>query len=120
MRLIDADALDEALTALRFTADGELAHWGDRKDWCLHGSEIEMLIANAPTVEAEPVRHGKWTVTYLKHIELANDEGHVYIHFAKCSECGNEAIMQFVDYNESFKEWYTDYCPNCGAKMEEE
>ena len=53
MRLIDADVLDEALTALRFTADGELAHWGDRKDWCLHGSEIEMLIANAPTVHIE-------------------------------------------------------------------
>lgn len=56
MRLIDADALDEALTALRFTTDGELAHWGDRKDWCLHGSEIEMLIANAPTIDAEPVK----------------------------------------------------------------
>ena len=55
MRLIDADALDEALTALRFTADGELAHWGDRKDWCLHGSEIEMLIANAPTIDAVEV-----------------------------------------------------------------
>lgn len=55
MRLIDADALDNAFTELRFNADGELAHWGDRKDWCLHGNEIEKLIADAPTVDAEPV-----------------------------------------------------------------
>ena len=54
-RLFDADALDKAFTELRFNADGGLAHWGDRKDWCLHGSEIEKLIADAPTVDAEPV-----------------------------------------------------------------
>ena len=78
MRLIDADILDKALTSLRFTADGELAHWGDRKDWCLHGSEIEMLIANAPTVEAEPVRHGHWVV---------DEDGNI-----KCSECGYHGV----------------------------
>lgn len=55
MRLIDADALDNAFTELRFNADGELAHWGDRKDWCLHGNEIEKLIADAPTVDAVEV-----------------------------------------------------------------
>ena len=54
MRLIDADALDAAFTDLRFSADGTLAHWGDRPDWCLHGSEVEKLIENAPTV-------GGWT-----------------------------------------------------------
>jgi len=50
MRLIDADALDAAFTGLRFSADRTLAHWGDRPDWCLHGSEVEKLIENAPTV----------------------------------------------------------------------
>lgn len=54
MRLIDADALDAAFTDLRFSADGTLAHWGDRPDWCLHGSEVEKLIENAPTI-------GGWT-----------------------------------------------------------
>ena len=54
VRLIDANALDAAFTDLRFSADGTLAHWGDRPDWCLHGSEVEKLIENAPTI-------GGWT-----------------------------------------------------------
>ena len=50
--LIDREALDRAFTQLRFGSDGKLAHWGDRKDWCLHGSEVEKLISDAPTVPA--------------------------------------------------------------------
>ena len=48
----------------------------------------------APTVDAEPVRHGKWTIT-PSHIE--------------CSECG-----------ESFMLFPSNYCPNCGARMDKE
>lgn len=34
--------------------DCPLRHWDDRKNWCLHGGEVESLIADAPTiVEAE-------------------------------------------------------------------
>ena len=47
-----------------------------------------------PAVDAVPVRHGKWMVTP------------VYI---KCSECG-----------ESFMLIPQNYCPNCGARMDEE
>lgn len=113
MRLIDAEHLKRWI----------LARWektDPRSEYPLRAIDIIDQLDREDTIDAEPVRHGRWTVTYLKHIELANDEGHVYIHFAKCSECGNEAIMQFVDYNESFKEWYTDYCPHCGAKMDME
>lgn len=60
MRLIDADALDAAFTDLRFDADGTLAHWGDRPDWCLHGSEVEKLIHDAPTVATDINVPGKW------------------------------------------------------------
>jgi len=53
-RLIDIEALNTAFTGLRFNDDGTLRHWDDRKNWCLHGSEVENLIADAPTiVEAE-------------------------------------------------------------------
>ena len=53
-RLIDADALDRAFTDLRFNSDGTLNHWGDRPGWCMHGYEVEKLIADAPTIiEAE-------------------------------------------------------------------
>ena len=49
-RLGDLDALDRAFTSLRFNADGHLAHWDDRRNWCLHGYEIERLIGEAPTI----------------------------------------------------------------------
>ena len=49
-RLIDADALDRAFTDLRFNSDGTLNHWGDRPGWCMHGYEVEKLIADAPTI----------------------------------------------------------------------
>lgn len=49
-RLGDLDKLDDAFTALRFNEDGSLNHWDDRKNWCLHGSEIETILANAPTI----------------------------------------------------------------------
>lgn len=57
-RLIDADALDDAFTNLRWTTGdyktGKLVHWGDRKDWCLKGQEVDELINSAPTIiEAE-------------------------------------------------------------------
>ena len=52
---------------------------------------IKTIINSLPTVDAEPVRHGKWKVTP------------VYI---KCSECG-----------ESFMLIPQNYCPNCGADM---
>ena len=50
---------------------------------------IEDLPSAQPT--AEPVRHGKWTVTPI---------------YIKCSECG-----------ESFMLIPQNYCPNCGADM---
>lgn len=50
-RYIDADALDRAFSKLRFNNDGELEHYGDRPNWYLWGSEIENLIADAPTID---------------------------------------------------------------------
>lgn len=83
MRLIDAD---------EFKA---------QHDWLLHcdfpyltEATLEELIDDAPTVDAVPVRHGRWKVAP------------VYI---KCSECG-----------ESFMLMPQNYCPNCGARMDGE
>lgn len=50
-----------------------------------------------PTVEAEPVRHGKWVKKWHTgfHKELPC-----------CSVCGYCAVF-----------WW-DYCPNCGARQD--
>lgn len=55
----------------------------------------------APTIEAEPVKHGRW-------IETENDSrisGH-------CSSCGWEAHLYEDDVIGM------PYCPNCGARMD--
>lgn len=109
MRLIDADMLDKSLTALRFTADGKLAHWGDRKDWCLHGSEIETLIANAPTIDAEPIRHGEWILVEAETGIEAFGFKEIRVVGYTCSICGASI---------GAPEKCFCYCPNCGAKMD--
>ena len=52
-------------------------------------------IARFPAVDAEPVRHGRWTEDGL------------------CADCGFDALF----YMDSHIQVRTRFCPNCGAKM---
>ena len=86
-RLIDADALERDI----------------RKDaYCLYEADDAIaFVRDAPTIDAEPVRHGHWTkVKLLYHkIRIAY----------QCSECG------------AYGYYHSDkYCNRCGAKMDEE
>lgn len=80
MRLIDADAL------LKGKQDHEMIS--------------THIIWNAPTVDAEPIRHGHWI----------NDFGSPL----KCSSCGIVGKVNEITLRADFK-----FCPNCGAKMDE-
>lgn len=60
-------------------------------------------IDDMPTVDAEPVRHGHWVSRFT---------GNQCIVF--CSNCRTEAC-EIVDCEIEY-----NYCPNCGAKMDEE
>lgn len=56
------------------------------------------ILSETPTIDAEPVRHGRWikkptTIKYISHSE--------------CSLCGS---WQGADW--------MNYCPHCGAKMD--
>ena len=99
-RYIDADALIEKyIVVIRKDADEKLK------------TEIAVLlkdIEEQPTIDAEPVRHGKW----------ADDAMGVL----RCSECNAQAPWRFVGrgYNEVDYRWKSDYCPNCGARMDKE
>ena len=57
---------------------------------------------------AEPVRHGKWVP---KTIIIG---GRDHVSGMKCSGCGEDPL------NAEGDEFLTDYCPNCGAKMDGE
>lgn len=90
MRLIDADGLIEK------------AYWhGEHPDVeNLYAEGVEAVdmcdIDEAPTIEAEPVRHGRW---YWKPIDERTSE-------RTCSVCGQGGCDDF------------NYFPNCGAKMD--
>ena len=55
------------------------------------------LVEKQPTADVVEVKHGRW---------LINTDG----YYPYCSECRNEPKGGHM----------TDYCPNCGAKMDGE
>ena len=91
-RLIDADR------ALEIVRDQGLAH--PNADHLTNYATL--ILREAPTVDAAPVRHGRWILRGGKRY---------------CSECGNRACVT----RDSDDFWYTvgtDFCPSCGAKMD--
>ena len=79
---------------------------------------IDAIIENAPTVDAEPVRHGRWETVFMSEATgydptLANYIDTVFCH--RCSVCKEDARL-----DEFGEEMISKYCPNCGAKMDEE
>ena len=87
MRLIDADVFwNKAEEMYIHTKSGKIIPVMAVPTW---------VINNAPTIKAEPVRHGRW---------VAQDN--TFTRFM-CSECKSK------NHHER-----TEYCPNCGAKMD--
>ena len=89
MRLIDSDALIKRMPSVM-----------DMQDVYLPIHFKELLIDESPTVDAVPVRHGKW----IHEVRYTIDSLHSYQQY-RCSECGMTYITN------------TKYCPNCGARM---
>lgn len=99
MRLIDADALKSKMDGywgrcqrIRKPRNGETAVFLD----------IKAAVEAQPTVDAEPVRHGKW----CEGTECYSDD------FIVCSVCGE--AFNVLD-NDTYR---FDYCPKCGARMD--
>lgn len=91
MRLIDAD---EAIINFGF-------EWDDISPT---RDEFVEFIKKQPTIEVEPVKHGRWIDAYT------DIEPNPMFMYGICSECGFEQGISK----------YLNYCPNCGAKMESE
>jgi len=86
MRLIDGDILLE-----------QMKH---RMDYVGRPSDAVCLVEDAPTIEAKPIKHGKWWQD-------------MFGIFWVCSACNMP-----TDVKSASK--YFKYCPFCGAKMEGE
>jgi hypothetical protein len=86
MRLIDADALEARAYEIYVHASPEFK---------TRMNTLKALIDQAPTIDAVPVVHARWST----HQE--------------CSVCGD-----FARYSAYGEPYYSRYCPNCGAKMD--
>ena len=96
MRLIDADALIHVLVSLKEDYKKEGSFYRAKAVACL----IKILQHKdiSPTIEAEPVRHGRW--------EFYPDSAHI-----RCTCCKMEFDKTKITFT-------TKRCPNCGAKMD--
>lgn len=99
MRLIDANDLWKKADELERTTAEECG-W---QEMCDGICQVKELIADATTVDAAPVVHGRW-IDENGFLFMPLPKGHRWCH---CSECGEMIVGR--PYN---------YCPNCGAKMD--
>lgn len=88
MRLIDADALGVGLCSRDVLP----------ADYCAGWNGLIRLLEKAPTVDAVPVVHGRWVTHYRSGTTVA--KGYV----STCCDMWNNRK--------------SDFCPNCGAKMD--
>ena len=95
MRLIDADELKEIRHKY---IQGQIKFDGNEYD----------LIDKCPTVDAVPVVRGKWDNIPNTYMSVASKDGSYSGNATTCSVCHE------VNPN-AYK---TNYCPNCGAKMD--
>ena len=104
MRPIDADAL---LQEFERRQEQQISNYcdcflNDARELSTEWNCVEDIVENAPTIEAEPVSHGRW-------------EDGAFENSKRCSVCKNYASKVYCHSEPIF-----DYkrCPNCGAKMD--
>ena len=109
------EKLETLLSDLRFIVKYEKQH-GSVSDVEKSKAKFERmkgvisLVKSQPTADVQEVRHGKW-VDNAEDVYWKN-------HFIRkhCSECGNEPEYRAENYSYVL----SNYCRNCGAKMDKE
>ena len=96
MRLIDADELQDRVTMFALSINDYVIDSNGVGAWAC--ANVGSMIDNAPTVEP---KHGHWVELYEENY--------------KCSNCG--AWWTMIEGTP--KDNDMDYCPTCGAKMDE-
>lgn len=114
MRLIDA----ESLSSMRFTHE---MHDSEGRLY-VPFDEVAEAIFNAPTIEAEPVKHGRWEFEAKWQYKNCDGRGmerkEIFgttkrtCNRLKCSKCKKAVV---IDDTIAYA-----YCPHCGARMDAE
>lgn len=89
MKLIDADYVKSKLN--KSALGGHLHYY------------VCGVIDDAPTIDAEPVKHGRWISKGF---------------WIECSNCKKTLIRDNIEITAVFENGLPTYCPHCGAKMD--
>lgn len=116
-RLIDPDAviapLKEEYKKVKQAFD-ETNVFQAPNDVALYGALMQELgavigmIEDAKTIEAKPVKHGKWKWLSCTYDRVPKEQEY------ECSECHHKTIVHGDNMP------WEKYCPNCGARMDKE
>ena len=96
MRLIDADALKADYGMAEDCKDCKTGYRSCQYDNTYTKMDFCGWIDDAPTVDAVPVRHGRWTI----------EDCHAATYRYCCSNCTAHHRARYA------------YCPSCGAVMD--
>ena len=77
--------------------DAVLDVYYNTPDIDLSGGQLEAAILNIPAADVAEVRHGRWLC-----VDIDTEQ------FFLCNRCKKKEY------------WESNYCPNCGAKMDKE
>jgi hypothetical protein len=80
------------------------------KDGETTANYILKFVKDAPTLDVEPVRHGRWIKSKTEKLYFGHGMEGYYDYPELCSRCHYDA----TEYGRGVG----NYCPNCGAKME--
>lgn len=103
-RYIDAEILESKIDEMQdklFTNDDGL--WDINKPYYAGLAIARGFLNDTPTVDVQEVKHGKW----IERVKVQKDGIPRLVHW-QCSLC------------EVFIGKLTNFCPNCGAKMDGE
>lgn len=92
-KLIDAEKLKK-----------HYAWWEDDERRTL----FDQIVDAQPTIDAEPVRHGKWKWLSCTYDRVPKEKEY------ECSECHHKTIVHGDDMP------WERYCPNCGTRMDKD
>lgn len=82
--------------------------------WANAFSECANMVKDIPSADVQPVRHGHW----IERESGTEDKENGFETVIVCSHCDFPATTFYSEDCESRTQIRTDFCPNCGARMD--